>query len=308
MNKTGKTENSADILRGLLQMERRRVIASFDLDAATRAVESDEDHAWRERNTERHPHREIMVILKGDIPFQLSSRIYEGHVGDIVLFDAFEAHDRFHPPGVRSGLSLWLRIGPQGVICYINRIKNGKCRIITRLDFSKLDFATMLTSVWHDAVDDRRLPKAALLKIGGMVDVVMGMLAEKIAHSEYRYLDGGKEVRSRSHLAVMSAMDYICKHIGEEVQFDALAERAGYSPAHFARLFRQYSRYNFRDYLDMVRWEGYKNIQHLRKKEIASALGFSSSSSLNRWLNKVNGKAERLSTVAKLKLPHRRTP
>ncbi len=307
MNQTKKNEDNADILRGLLQMERRRVIASFDLDAATRAVESDEDHAWREHNTERHPHREIMVILKGDIPFQLASRVYEGHVGDVVLFDAFEAHDRFHPPGVRSGLTLWLRICPQGIICYINRIKNGKCRLITRFDFSKLDFATALNSVWHDAVDGRKLPGAARLEIGGMVDVVMGMLAEKIANSEFRYFNS--EARSRSYRAVMSAMDYICKHIGEEVQFEALAERAGYSPAHFARLFRQYSRYNFRDYLDMVRWEGYKNIQHLRKKEIASTLGFSSSSSLIRWLNKVNGKAERLSAkLAELKLPNPQTP
>ena len=306
MNKTNKNENNADILNGLLQMERRRVIASFDLDAATRVVESGEDHTWRERNTERHPHREIMVILKGDIPFQLASHIYEGHVGDVVLVDAFETHDRFHPPGVRSGLTLWLRMIPQAITCYINRIKKGKCRSIMRFDFSKLDFATALTSVWRDAVEGRMLPRAARLEIGGMVDVAMGMLAEKIANSEYRYING--EVRSRSYLAVMSAMDYICKHIGEEVQFNVLAERAGYSPAHFARLFRQHARYNFRDYLDMVRWEGYKNIQHLRKKEIASTLGFSSSSSLIRWLNRVNGKAERLAAKsAELKLPHSRT-
>ena len=87
-------------------MERLRAVSTFAPGAASPAKESDGDRVWRQRNTEVHPYREIMVILKEDIPFQLASRVYDGHVGDVVLFDAFEAHDRFHPPSVRSALSL----------------------------------------------------------------------------------------------------------------------------------------------------------------------------------------------------------
>jgi transcriptional regulator GlxA family with amidase domain len=91
----------------------------------------------------------------------------------------------------------------------------------------------------------------------------------------------------------VSAMNYIGTHIAGKVYFDDLAERAGYSRQHFARLFREYSGYGFRDYVDRVRMELFRKmyfVKYMRKNEIARELGFSSSSSLIHWLRSVQDK------------------
>ena len=288
-----KNPETPDILRGLLQTERQRVVASFIPDAASTAVVSAEDAAWRERNTEQHPYREIMVILKNDLQFQLATRVYEGRVGDIVLFDAFESHDRFHPPSVRDAFTLWMQISPQAIVCSVIRSANGAGKVIMRFDFSQSELCALLNRVWYDAENGRKAPQAAALEIGGVVNVVRGEFAEKLMNAKVPYNRSFSEARNRPYLAVVSAMNHIGAHIAEKLYFDDLAERAGYSRQHFARLFREYSGYNFRDYVDHVRMGVFRKlyfVKNMPKKDIARELGFSSSSSLIHWLRSAQGK------------------
>ena len=276
-----------DILRGLLQTERQRVIATFLPDAASPADVDAEDRAWRERNTELHPYREIMVILKEDIQFQLASRVYEGRVGDIVLFEAFETHDRFHPPSVRDAFTLWMQISPQTIVCSIIRSKDGANKVIIRFEFSNSELCALLNRTWYDVGSGRKAPEAAGMEIGGVVNVVRGEFAEKLLNSEVLYNRNFSEAQNRPYLAAVSAMNYIGTHIAEKIYFDDLAERAGYSKQHFARLFREYSGYNFRDYVDHVRMGVFRKlyfVKNMPKKDIARELGFSSSSALIHWL------------------------
>ena len=268
-------------------MERQRVLSTFAPAAAAPAEAGDGDRVWRERNTELHPYREIMVILKNDIPFQHDSRVYEGHVGDIVLFDAFETHDRFHPPSVADTITLWMQINPQAIACTVVRSKGGDGRCIIRFDFANPDLCAMLNRAWHDAGSGRKDPAAANMEIAGLVNVVRSRFAEKLMNAEVRYTRNFNEARNQPYLAVVSAMNHIATHIGEKLYFDDIAERAGYSRQHFARLFREYSGYNFRDYVDHVRMGVFRKlyfVKNMPKKDIARELGFSSSSSLIHWL------------------------
>ena len=293
MNTVANTPETPDILRGLLQMEHQRVVSTFVPDPASTADVSGEDRAWRERNTEMHPYREIMVILKEDIPFQLATRVYEGRVGDIVLFDAFETHDRFHPPSVRDAFTLWIQVSPQTFVCNIIRAQGGAGNVIMRFDFSQTNLCAMLNRAWYDAQNGRKAPDVANMEIAGVVSVVRSVFAEKLIHAEVRYNRTFSEARNRPYLAVMAAMNHIGAHIAEKLYFDDIAGQAGYSRQHFARLFREYSGYNFRDYVDHVRMELFRKmyfIKYMRKNEIARELGFSSSSSLIHWLRNVQDK------------------
>lgn len=293
MNTAGNNPGTPDILRGLLQMEHRRVVSTFAPDAASSAEVSAEDRAWRERNSELHPYREIMVILAGDIQFQLASRVYDGRVGDIVLFDAFEMHDRFHPPSARDAFSLWMQVSPQMMICTVVHSQAGEGRCIIRFDFSHSDLCAMLNRAWHEADSGRKSPDVADMEIGGVVDVARSAFAEKLMNSEVLYNRNYSEAQNHPYPAVMSAMNYIAAHIGEKLYFDDLAERSGYSRQHFARLFRQYSGYNFRDYVDYVRMGIFRKlyfVKYMSKKEIARELGFSSSSALIHWLRSAQDK------------------
>lgn len=282
-----------DIIRGLLQMERQRIVSTFAPGAAAPKKESDADRVWRQQNTELHPYREIMLILKDDIPFQLASRVYAGHVGDIVLFDAFETHDRFHPPSVGDTLTLWMQIGPQTIVCSVIRSQGGAGTVIMRFDFSDTELCTLLNRSWHDAVDGRKAPEVANMEIGAVVNMVRSVFAEKLMAGGVPYNRSFKEAQYRPYPAVMAAMNYIATHVGEKLRFDDIAERAGYSRPHFARLFKQYSGYNFRDYVDHVRMMMFRQmyfIKYMRKNEIAGELGFSSSSALIHWLRSVQDK------------------
>ena len=293
MNTAENNPETPDIVRGLLQMERQRIISSFAPGSASVAAASPEDCAWRQQNTELHPYREIMVILKNDIPFQLASRVYEGHVGDIVLVDAFETHDRFHPPSVGDTLTLWMQIGPQAIVCSVIRSNAGAGTVIMRYDFSNPELCTLLNRAWYDAANGRKLPEAANMEFGAVVNLARSAFAEKLMAGGVQYNRNFKDAQYRPYPAVMAAMNYIATHIGEKLYFDDIAERAGYSRQHFARLFRQYSGYNFRDYIDHVRMIMFREmyfIKYMRKNEIAGELGFSSSSSLIHWLRSVQDK------------------
>ena len=282
-----------EIIRGLLQMEHRGIVSAFAPGAASPAAADAEDSAWRERNTELHPYREIMVILKNDIPFQLAGRVYAGHVGDVVLFDAFETHDRFHPPSVGDTLTLWMQIGPQEIVCSIVRSERGAGKVIMRFDFSNPELCTLLNRSWHDAVAARKDPEVANMEIGAVVDLVRSVFAEKLMAGGVQYNRSFKDAQNQACPAVMAAMNYISTHIGEKLCFDDLAKRAGYSRQHFTRLFRQYSGYSFRDYVDHVRMIVFREmyfIKYMSKKEIAGKLGFSSTSSLLHWLRSVQDK------------------
>jgi len=293
---------SPAIIHGLLQMERQRVVATFIPDAASPTVANAEDRAWRDQNSEQHPYREIMVILKGDIPFQLAARIYGGHVGDIVLFDAFESHDRFHPPSVVDTLTLWMQIGPQSIVCSIIRCINGAGKVIMRFDFSNPELCTLLNRAWHDAANGHKAPEVANMEIAAVVNMVRSVFAEKLMAGSVQYNRSFKDAQYRPYPAVMAAMNYIATHIGEKLYFDDIAERAGYSRQHFARLFRQYSGYNFRDYVDHVRMMMFRQmyfVKYMRKNEIARELGFSSSSSLIHWLRSVQNKRPEQNVTAR---------
>ena len=292
MNTVENNPETSDIIHGLLQMERQRIVSTFLTGAASPAAADAGDLAWRQQNTEMHPYREIMVILKNDLPFQLASRVYEGHVGDIVLFDAFEDHDRFHPPSVGDALTLWMQVGPQTIVCSIIRSKGGTGKVIMRFDFSDPGLCSLLNRAWHDAVDGRKAPEVANMEIGAVVNMARSMFAEKLMTGGVQYNRRLKDSQN-SYPAVTAAMNYIAAHIGEKLYFDDIAERAGYSRQHFARLFRQYSGYNFRDYVDHVRMVMFRQmyfIKYMRKNEIAGKLGFASSSSLIHWLRRVQNR------------------
>ena len=292
MHTVENNPETSDIIRGLLQMEHQRIVSSFSPGTASPAAASAEDSVWRQQNTELHPYREIMVILKNDIPFQLASRVYEGHVGDIVLFDAFENHDRFHPPSVTDTLTLWMQIGPQTIVSSVIRSQGGAGKVIMRFEFSNSELCTLLNRAWHDAGDGRKVPEVANMEIGAVVNVVRSEFAEKFMTGAVQYNRSLKDAQ-KPYPAVVAAMNHIATHIGEKLHFDDIAEQAGYSRQHFARLFKQYSGYNFRDYIDHVRMMMFRKMyftKYMRKNEIAGELGFSSSSSLIHWLRSVQGK------------------
>ncbi len=84
----------------------------------------------------------------------------------------------------------------------------------------------------------------------------------------------------------------ICGHIrqtgGAHVSLAGLAEVAGYSPGHFARVFKQSTSQTVHQYIDACRLERAKALLagQTPGKRMAAEIGFADKTTLSRWLNK----------------------
>ena len=280
-----------EIIRGMLQLNCRRVLCSRNT-AGAAPLKYDPDQSWREKNSEMHPFREIMVLLSGKNFFQLMSYVYPGEVGDIVLVDSFERHDRYSPPGSADCLALWMLCFPNVVRCGIYRISNSKNRMLTiRFEYSNSELISMLHRSWNAITTGKRPIQVAMAEINGVVGIIMAAFAERIMSPSHDRLMLNN-VENHQYRAVMDAISYVDSHLGDNPRIGQLAHMAGYSTSHFARLFREYSGYGFREYIDWSRFQQYRamSLRKMHKKEIAAELGFSSTSSLIHWLRTVSRK------------------
>ena len=291
MKNADVNQADTDILEGLLQPPDRRIFFSW-YTSGVEPLSADPDREWRSRNSETHPFREVLVILKGELNFQLASHVYAGRAGDVVMIDAFERHDNLYPPSVGDCKLLWMFCYPQHVSCAVSHASPGGSDWLIRCDYTDREISSHLNRAWNIAASGRMPARAAALEIGGLLDVIMAHLAGLIMSPRRDDLIY-RGVRSRQYLAVMSALSYVADHLRENPGFEKLAERAGYSVPHFARLFRRHSGYAYREYLDAMRVQLYRSLRaagRLSQKEIAAELGFSSASALIHWRDNMTRK------------------
>ena len=284
MNADGNRFDDAEILAGLLRTANRRIFFSW-YTSGVEPLRVDPDREWRSRNSETHPFRDVLVILKGELNFQLASHVYAGRAGDAVLIDAFERHDNLYPPSVGDCKLLWMFCYPQHVSCAVSHASPGGSDWLLRCDYTDREISSHLNRAWSIAASGRTPARVAALEIGGLLDVIMAHFAGLILSPRRDDLVY-RAVRSRQYLAVMSALSYIADNLRENPGLEKLAERAGYSVPHFARLFRLHSGYTYREYLDALRVQLYRSLRaqrRLSQKEIAAELGFSSASALIHW-------------------------
>lgn len=273
-----------DILEGLLRISERRIFFSW-YTGGVEPLAADPDREWRSRNSETHPFREVLVVLKGELNFQLASQVYAGRAGDAVMIDAFERHDNLYPPSVGDCELLWMFCHPQHVSCAISHVSPDGSDWLIRSDYTDREIVSRLNRAWGVAASGKTPAPVAAQEINGLINVIMAHFAGLIMSPRRDDLIY-RGVRSKQYLAVRSALSYVAEHLSENPGFEMLAGRAGYSVPHFARLFQRHSGYTYREYLDALRVQLYSTLRalgQLSQKEIAAELGFSSASALIHW-------------------------
>ena len=177
-------------------------------------------------------------------------------------------------------------------------------------EFFNTELVSLFNRTWTSVASGKRDPHVAEQEMNGLVCIIMAAFAEHIISSG----DGDarlSEAQNQQYITVMSAISYLGDHLADNPQLGELAKMAGYSTPHFARLFRKYSGYGFRDYIDFMRLRMYETMRQVRKmpkKEIAAELGFSSTSSLIHWLRIVRGKQSGRLAAAIRELEEEGTP
>lgn len=88
------------------------------------------------------------------------------------------------------------------------------------------------------------------------------------------------------------ALEYIDEHYTEDISLEYLADTVGFSKYHFSRLFKQYTNYNFSDYLCNRRISAAEELlgnPDSSITEVALESGFSSISTFNRIFKQKKG-------------------
>ena len=87
-------------------------------------------------------------------------------------------------------------------------------------------------------------------------------------------------------------LDYIDINFKENLTLESLADMAGYSKYHFSRLFTEYTKQSFCDYLNLRRIKAAEGLllnDSLSVTEIAMQTGFSSIATFNRLFKEFKG-------------------
>lgn len=87
-------------------------------------------------------------------------------------------------------------------------------------------------------------------------------------------------------------LDYIDANYADSLRLEAMADMAGYSKYHFSRLFSEYTKQTFCDYLNLRRIKAAEGLllnDSLSVTEIAMQSGFSSIATFNRLFKSLKG-------------------
>lgn len=115
----------------------------------------------------------------------------------------------------------------------------------------------------------------------------------KYALATNRINESGSYLTHKKHFQrFQNVLDYIDSHYAENLTLEDVAEYSGFSKYYFSRLFKDYSGYNFYDYLVMRRIKAAELLltqPRISITEVALQSGFLSISTFNRSFKKIKG-------------------
>ncbi len=273
----------AEALGVILAPESWRIVSSL-FDAEVAAVANRRHLAWMVSHVDRHPHREIMVGLRGHGLYGFQGKAYPYRPGTVFLFDACEPHDYYYPPGCPKAQILWMYVFENEIIVNIIDVAQGRVVQSRRLSLLLRDtaVAVLLIALWNELVDAPHLPNR--IKRAKLVAGLAAILAH-IAGEGYGRTDQptGADFAAK---VIQAIQQHVSRNDGRNIPLAIAARLAGYSKSHFFRLFKQHSGQTYHAYVNACRMRRARAMlgEGRRKKEIAEALGFSHPSAFLRWM------------------------
>lgn len=267
------------VIHLLYSREKRKIISSFHSDIPEYFPDP-ETLQWHRQRTESHPVREILLVLSGSTVQQIKGRFYQCDALTLVMFDHNEIHTLGYDPD-SSGLHCWLTLLPgdlRWVVMYgTNKYSSSGVQGFIEMPSS----VNTLNNLW-DEIAKPGIPEprkmALLAEISGCLAQIFAEVYLQAHSTQRKYRKRDEDITKTIQLA----KEYLQEHCSCSLR--EMAQLTGYSPTHFARLFKQVTGTGFKEYLNLIRQEKYiKYYSFMLAKQLAGELGFSSSSALAHW-------------------------
>ncbi|MGI6086850.1 MAG: AraC family transcriptional regulator [Kiritimatiellia bacterium] len=275
------------VLELLSDLRQWRLVTPYQALPSASGRPSADTLAWLRRHQHVHPFHEVLLVVGGSSWHGVQDRAFRCRPGVMVMTAPNQPHvNRYHPSddGLRH---IWARfIAAEHVFLQFVIVRRGRVhRVYGERSFfhvGDLGRRLSLLRTVADGGDPAATLNVKLLLIAFFADLLRLII-------EYMRRPG--ESIDRDEL-LRKKIKAICGHIrqtgGVNASLAGLAEVAGYSPGHFARVFKQNTGQTVHQYIDACRLERAKILlaDKMPGKRMAAELGFADKTTLSRWLNK----------------------
>ncbi len=298
---------SSPIAHAPLQIVRVRDISHTNTDWHGRVLHMKEEteifpddsfiRIWQNEQCDPYPihwHNAFEIILPVENYYDVTVEQDEFHLnpGEILIIPAGKSHSILAPDTGRRYILLF-GIGSMAKI-------RGYSSIISLLNSTMLitpnttpeiynDVYTRITQMISEFFNDNDFYEFTIYSnlMSLLVSVARYSLAMNRDSVSSSYM-----TRKKHFHRFQQVLDYIDAHYAENLTLESVAEYGGFSKYYFSRLFKDYSGYNFYDYLVMRRIKAAELLLTQPKMtitEVALQSGFLSISTFNRSFKKIKG-------------------
>ena len=242
--------------------------------------------AFQGESLEIHPHREILFVLQGESKFPLNHKIFKIRAGDVVLIDHWISHRLKYPSSDRDMLYLWFYLFPTHLNLLVHRIDDAGnvSRVIKWVELPG-DLKLVIDRRWDEI--GKLLPDEALRDLALLLKRPLEMLLDEFRF--YLKRDTLKEQKTFRNDDIVTSIKHIIEaKTGRDCSLAQLEKMTGFSRFYISHLFKKSCGISIGEYINRVRLIFYESakLRGFSYKQIASDLGFSSSSALRMWYRK----------------------
>jgi len=242
---------------------------------------------WMKRHHHTHPFYEVLITVKGTALYGIGKNIFRCCPGTMVVIPPNQPHASKYLPSDNHLDHVWISfITPEQAFAQFMIVEQGRWhrlhdeRFLISVD-TPSRLLHMLGSL-NAGNSPTKPAQARLLLLAFFADLINRLIESGYHPGEM--ID--REMIMHQKIALVCAG--LRENRGLNTTLASTASAAGYSPSHFARLFKQATGQTFHEHIDACRLERVKQLLHADTphKTIANMLGFASKSTFSRWLCK----------------------
>jgi len=242
---------------------------------------------WMQQHHHAHPFYEVLMAVKGTALYGIGKNIFRCRPGTMVIISPNQPHTSKYLPADNHLYHIWISfITPEQAFAQFIMVERGRFRRLhDERCLISVDTPSRLLYLLKSLDTGNSPTKPAQVRL--LLFAFFAELINRVIESGYHPADMiDQELLPQKKIALVCAN--LREPGGLNTTLASTASAAGYSPSHFARLFKRVTGHTFHEHIDAGRLERVKKLltDNTPHKTIADMLGFASQSTFSRWLNK----------------------
>ncbi len=243
---------------------------------------------WLREHQHAHPFPEVLVVVRGEYLFGIGEKVFLCPPGSLAVILPKQPHVNRYQPCEDGLRHLWVSfVTPEQAFLQFVEVRRGCVRRLHsgRSLMPVAALSRILRSL--DALpDDAAYPAFALRRRILLSAFYAGLMDGLLEATSHPPAGIDREALVQRKIAM------ICEHIASaetlRPSLAELAQLAGYSPTHFARVFKQTTGQTVHQHLNARRIVRARDLlaTGVPQKAMAETLGFADKSTLSRWINR----------------------